>query len=485
MQNSELINKINLEYYNLIISNIKNDEIYKIEFPAFKIWPKVFDGSSIILKTRFGDLTPIQYKAITLLHEIYKFWQKNIKEYCTAVENLNTNKSYQTTFNRNATLFFDTIVLRHNIYSHAKMCFDYNVIHPTQTTSETIRLIRDIVPIFPYLTTNHSIPLIAFDVWDDFKSKRTTNIFGHKLELDTWGRSRINVEKIIKSIAKDKYKEFSFSDFYELSRFKGPIDLSKIINTNALICFLEGRKFAKEHLIASDWNAFMEKSTTIINADVFGFLIESLASCVTDLDFQDDGCTIYKADPIIEFYELYKLRISIEASRTLEAIGLSQDYGVAQSISLPAFDWIKNMSNDDIIHFREIDGAHYLRKIFNEQKQQIKNASIDDFIRISESAKEKIVEAIKEENNRIKFEKEKIKKDLLKTSLSLGFTVTLGIVSIAAPPLLVLTIPSAVFAALIGSSSAKDLINMYLNGKRDDRLIKERPIGILAKYIEQ
>ena len=480
----EIINKINLEYYNLIYNHIKGDEIYQPEFPAHKIWPKVFDESAIVLKSPFGLLTSIQYKAIRLLYEIYDFWKKNMNEYTNAIGKLEVSKSYQTSFNKNSTLFFDTIILRHSIFFQAKISFEFQMVQPKQTTSEAIRLVRDIVPLFPFLKTNHPKPLLAFDVWGDFNTNRKTDLYGQSIELNTWERVHLNINSIIQSIAKPDFKKYTFNELNQLSMSKEIIDINDILDSNSLISFLEARKFAKGHLIASDWNSFMDKSTTKVPSDVFGFLIQSLSSCVIDLDFQDDGCTFFKAEPIIEFFELYKLRLSIESARTLQAIGLSQEYGIAQSISLPAFDWIKEMTNDDIIHFRENDGANYLRDIFNEQKNQIKYASIDDFKSISERAKEKLIEVIKEENLRIKLDQQKLKKDLVKTSLSFGFTITIGVVSIAAPPLLAIAIPSAIIATIIGSSSAKDLIDTYLSNKKQDKLIRDRPIGILAKYIE-
>jgi hypothetical protein len=482
-KNAETINKINKDYFNLLQSHIRNFEVCKIDYPANKVWQEVANSTGLVFNSKFGKVNSTQYKALSLLHDILQFWKANKDAYKIAGKDINTNKTYDTQFSSNQYLFFDTIVLYHLGFRNALLVFEENSYDHVNTTAQIIRMARDLNEVLPFLNTNHDKPMVILDIAESINKKRKVNIYGKEIEINEPERSIQNINQIIKEIALEEYKSSTIVDYFLLSQKKGLIDVSRFFNTKLFIEFLDSKLMDEKFSTAKEWNDFMSGRTTLLMSDVFGFLIQGLTSSVMDIDSQEVGCFEFKADPIVNHLELYKNRLTIEATRTSQALGQSLDFGIAQSLKMPNFNWIKDMSEEDLIHFREIGGSDFLRKIFNSQKSKIKNASIEEFESISKEAVNDINKVIIEENKRIIAEKEIIKKKLVKTSISFGATIALGVISVALPPLLVITIPTAVYSTIVGSASAKDINDLLKNKKENERLMVDRPVGIIAKYI--
>jgi hypothetical protein len=483
-KNIETINRINNEYFALISKHIRNIEICSINYPVHKIWQVVVETSGLVFQSRFGSVNAVQYKTLSLLFDILSFWKENVDSYRSAAMSVNSTKVFDTLFNRNQLLFFDTIVIYHLAYRNALLVFEDNSYDPLNSTILTVRMMRDLHFVLPYLNTNHDKPMVILDIAGPIEQKKIVNIYGNQIELNEKERSERNINEVLQEIALDEYKNLTLIDYHLITKKKGIIDVSKIFNIKKLIKLLDSTLIDEKLSTAKEWNDFVNGNSTTVMTDIFAYLIQGIATSIMDIDCQELGCFEYKADPIVNHIELYKRRLTIESTRTSIAMGQSIEYGIAQSLDLPNFNWINNITEEDLIHFRENNGTEFLRNVFSQQRGIIKFASIDDFESISKKAIDTIRECIVEENNRIKAEKEKIKRQLIKTSISFLTTISLGVVSVALPPLIAITIPSAIFSTIVGSASIKDINEIYKNRRINERLMRDRPLGIITKYLK-
>jgi hypothetical protein len=484
-KSTEIINKINNEYYRLLIGHLKNLDVCSLEYPANKVWTEVTSNRGLVFNSSFGRLNSVQYKALALLNDVFNFWKTNKDSYKEASKAINSDKSFDTQFNQNQFLFFDTIILYHLAYRNALLVFDKKAYEPIETTTMIIRMMRDIQQALPYLNTNHDKPMIILDIAEDFNESKIINVYGNEVKVNEQERSIQNINEVIREISIGKAKELSIIDYHLISQKKGVVDVSQFFDTSKLIELLDAKKMDESFSTAKEWNAFMNGDTKIVISDLFSHLIQGIVTSIMDMDCQEDGSFEYGADPVVNHLSLYKRRLTIESTRTSQALGQSLEFGIAQSLKLPNFDWIREMSNEDIIHFRENDGTSFLREIFSEQKNEIRNASIENFESISKKATQTIKEVVIEENKKLIVDKEIVRKKLVKSGISFGVTIALGVVSVALPPLLAIAIPSAVFSSVVGSASIKDINQLLNNKKEGERLMRERPVGILTKYLDK
>jgi hypothetical protein len=135
-----------------------------------------------------------------------------------------------------------------------------------------------------------------------------------------------------------------------------------------------------------------------------------------------------------------------------------------------------------VVRFREAGGQSLIRDVFRAERKRLKYARLDEFDRCLANAHENLVRAIEEHEQKIALDREALTRRVRKASVGLGATIALSVLSVALPPLAVVSIPIAVWSAIVGGTSATDPVNEILTRRRTLKEIQTRPLGILALY---
>jgi len=274
-------------------------------------------------------------------------------------------------------------------------------------------------------------------------------------------------------------------EYFSTSRIKltnhfDAFELLKLLNTGMKNSYLQ--KLGGVSSVAKEIAEFIENPQSEISLASYQTLIYDIFTGIADYNFAQVVCDLYKADEAILDYNFYKSLIETESNNTIRSLNLDEEKAAARALFFPEFNWINTMNMNDIIQFRENDGCEMLRNIFREEHKSIKYAKIDDFENIVKRTKDHLDCAIQEHENLLKSKDSSYTKALRNASLSLGATLSLSIISVAVPPLLIITLPISAFSFIKGSKSLIDVLNLALSGKKDINGIRKRPIGILAKY---
>ena len=131
-----------------------------------------------------------------------------------------------------------------------------------------------------------------------------------------------------------------------------------------------------------------------------------------------------------------------------------------------------------MVRFREKGGLDDVRKCFRIERKRIKNAGFDELDKIARNAKANLSDMINEHNSKMNtnFIREFLNRNIVDIGLHIGITL----LTINAP--LLVGIVGGLTSFGIGSKSILDFVTEYKESKMEMEYLKERPIGILAKY---
>ena len=156
---------------------------------------------------------------------------------------------------------------------------------------------------------------------------------------------------------------------------------------------------------------------------------------------------------------------------------------VSRVLKLPGFSWVKQLSPDQLIRMRESGVTTLLMDAIRRHHQRRRYASIVQFEEVAQDVMEDLRQEVLEFNKYVQLDKKRINCQLAHTSISFSVTVALAIVSVALPPVAAITIPAALISVIIGSSSAKDILTHFIQGRRQIDALRHRPAAVLARYM--
>jgi len=483
-ETEEIIKLIHRNYVDLVNNYVRQFPIFDQNFPKGEISAKIIDNSGLLISCNYGSLNPLSYQTMNFLEDIEKFWKTNISSYQNAVASLKVSKTYQTTFQSPSTAFFETVVLQYRLYNEAKIIIKNGTSDIENTVAMVIRNVQEYLAIKDFFEYEGNIPIVVFDIVDfEDHTKNKITLGGQTFSENVQERVKESIDTIFMELLVGDYKNLSPLQLLQFKNEQRFVDLKEIFNIDLLLSYLDYRPMESGFTISEEWNNFITGNQTIVGSDIVAAIVNIIVSSVNDHYIQNQNSYFYRSDPTIELIELYKKSLNTESNRSKLAVGISEEFAIAQSLSLEPYKWISRATPSEIIQFRELNGSEYILKAFAKEKDRIKYASIDEFGDISKSSRENLNEIIREENYRLSKDEGIIKKKFKKSKILFGAGVTVTLATIALPPLLFISIPVGVFSALFGFPTLKDLYHQKID-LAQNKIFQQRPIGFIAKYMD-
>jgi hypothetical protein len=175
-------------------------------------------------------------------------------------------------------------------------------------------------------------------------------------------------------------------------------------------------------------------------------------------------------------WELHKWHLERTARVNFELAGFSEEELSAVAILEPDVDFLGDISDEELLALRSMDGLQSLRNEMSIERSCLKTMSIDDFPSKARSVARRLLDAtVKLETalqEQIAVNKARRRRGLM----GLGLAVTLGVASTAIPAL---AIPATALGLVAGTESIRSVLNDHLAGCRKHKEILARPMGLL------
>jgi septum formation topological specificity factor MinE len=453
--------KLNREYAAILREATKNLEILRAQDPLEALNQKIdnpsrlYDGMGKLLLPADG------YRILEASDAASAFWAKNLSEYQSALRELPGTKMLANRRDLCLAGFFDTLILDDELPGQY-----------ATVTSPEFRVIGDslcllrMLEVLPLLEADLDHPMIA--LYPSIPPEE----FGPK-EQDTTAANITNV-----------YVNHLFNQVVrsEESASSTDTDWALLLRTR----FHLGKPMAPadslfdlqrlEHLTGSIIPTKLEDAS---------ILIHTLSGALLELVLWDRWSNLVGSDPLIssETQKLYKWKLEQDAMHVSESSSIHAEMAVPSVLELPGFNWVKQLSPSQLIRMRESGVTTLLKDAIKRHHQRLRYASVEQFEEIAQSVMEDLRQEVLEFDKYVQLDKKKIKRQLPCTSLSFSVTVALAIASVALPPAAVITIPAALISVIIGSSSAKDILTHFIQGRRQIDALRHRPAAVLANYI--
>lgn len=465
----ETITSINRDYAQLLRHGVQGSEhIFDPRTPLKDANAEIQRGEALVLPTHRGFLSPWQVRADEHLKAIRAFWDSYFNEYTTAIATLPGLTAISLLPRYHLAAYFDTVLIEDTLYAISRLA-------ETRFPQMNLRLwssaLRDLYRIIPLLEVSLDPPPIALAVvanapkLDSLERKRAeANI---DATLAYLSKGRLDNHKAVLDLAAKEPKHdlgldtsFNWTDFCDLFRSSGyktsdPVE-----------------------------NAILYGGLTNPPAFHFANLVQMLRGFFIEQALLDSLCLTLKAEPLISRPSLYRMMLRCESQRLAIHTNFNPEMAVPITLELPPMRHVRTMAPQDLIKFREAGAFQDFRSAFAAEQKRLKFATVEDFEGIAESVRARLAEIVVEEDARLKQDRERYQKQLGKSILSLTSTVVLSVVSIAVPPLAVITVPLAAWSVLIGSVSARDVVNLAIKRKAALKEIRPRPIGAIAEILD-
>jgi len=476
---------VNREFALLIESEAATRWWCSKDIDERSILDKARAGSEIIVPYRGVDHTPFQYEIFHLLNQIDHFWDIHRESYVKAISDL-----------KGLTLLGGNPI-KHGLYFDTILIDEVFTIHLTNPDIHKGSLggaayIRSFVLYYLELfKIDSDVPIVAInlgpkqtedDLATDYEEAKVGIFKDQKKQ-----KSEYNTLKTLNKISRLNFSDFKTTLEWRRLGDLGEVELSKVFFLDKLLDLVN--MFSVDE--ANAWDPFFsqvndvyKKKRTWVDGKVYKWFIKWLYGLIYEKELISERCQLFKADPLIADLEDYKFWLELESENTIEQFKLDRNLAAPLILNTPKLSWLGTVSIPDVIRFREKDGAKYLKSIFESNFKKIKHSPIESLPDVIDASSQDLTKAIKEYNHFIEKEKDNVKKEIFKSGLSFSTTLVLSLVSVFAPPLAVVSIPAAIFSSVIGSQSLIGALNSHITGKENLDKVRDRPVGILAKYYD-
>lgn len=455
--------KLNREYAAILREATKNLEILGAQDPLKALDQKMdspsrlYDGSGKLLLPVDG------YRILEASDAASAFWNKNLSEYQSALRDLPGTKMLASRGELSLAGFFDTLILDDELPGQ----------YATSTTQE-IRLIGDslcllrTLDVLPFLEADLDYPIVA--LYPSIPPEE----FGPR-QQDTTAASITNayVNRLLNQVSRNAENSSSRDTDWAL--------------------LLKARAYSDKPMASADNLFDLERlghlaGSFIPNNKGLGdasFLIHNVSGALLSLVLWDHWSNLVSADPLVspEMQALYTWKLEQDVTHVSEGIGLHAETAIPRVLKLPGFSWVKQLSPDQLIRMRESGVTTLLMDAIRRHHQRLRYASIEQFEEVAQDVMEDLRREVLEFDKYVQLDKKRINRQLAHTSISFSVTVALAIASVALPPVAVITIPAALISVIIGSSSAKDILTHFIQGRRQIDALRHRPAAVLASYM--
>lgn len=192
----------------------------------------------------------------------------------------------------------------------------------------------------------------------------------------------------------------------------------------------------------------------------------------------------FGADPIIESsnlvtYNWFQNKLNNRLKYDLRIN--SEEETIVTAISKKSLSFLEALSLRDLKKIREKGTLEELRKQLRIERKELRCSPDNDFRVSSEIFANNLFKIINEYSDEFKSITKQKKENLVKTSILLGSSASLGIASLAFSSCFVLGVICATTSILFGGKSLLDLIKEYNEGKRQIDVLHQKPVSLLYK----
>jgi septum formation topological specificity factor MinE len=462
MTPQQRILKLNCEYAAILREATKNLEILRAQDPL-KALDQKMDNSSRLYDETGKLLLPVDgYRILEASDAASAFWSANLSEYQSALRDLPGTKMLANRRELSLAGFFDTLILDDGL--------------PGQYAASTSQEIRVIgyslcllrtLDVLPFLEADLDHPIVAL-----YPSIPPTEFGPRQQDTTAASTTNVYVNRLLNQVSQN---DGNFSS--------GDIDWALL---------LKARAHSDKPMASADKLFDLERLEQLAGSFIpsnrledASFLIHNISGALLSLVLSDRWSHPVGADPLVspEMQALYTWKLEQDVTRVSEIIGLQAETAIPRMLKLPEFRWMKQLSPDQIIRMREVGVTTLLTDAIRRHHQRLRYASVDQFEEVAQDVMEDLRREVLEFDKYVQLDKKKINRQLTRTSISFSVTIALTIASVALPPAAVITIPAALISVIIGSSSAKDVLTHFIQGRRRIDALRHRPAAVLASYL--
>lgn len=483
---SNLIRRINREYAELLDKELGGEPIFTDPRQTCEVLPDLVrrcrDESGILISTPKGRVTGFQY-TITKTVEVFRaFWNEHSDEYIQALCSSDDMCVYSDRMEWTPILgmYFDTIVVLDRLPGALDWSYDIadNVVNIACEMRNLYRA-REI------LRVDTDSPLLALLPDTVIRSPHPDYPPLPKGYID-WAEHRAeqNCLDYLNKISKQVIDAEMLKHCLNVENTTAQIDLSSIFDMQEFRRFFKPLRLHKGHSddpVEEEIRSVFRGEDRIVNIQVLPAILSLMKGTFYSMAVQDIACSMIRADPVLDDDHFYSIKCEIEGTKLLNTLKLTEEMFAAKTIMSPSFNWLSNLSMQELIRFREIGGCDFFRRLFRNHRKKIKFSGLDDFENILKAVQEEMNHEISSFSDELEATKKKYREKLGKAALSFGATIVLGFVSMAVPSLASIAIPSALFSALIGTASVRGVVNEFLKGRQNLKHIEARPVGLILK----
>lgn len=479
------IKSINLEYADLLKKELSFDDIFKCDGDIQSLTLEFskrcrFDDSRLVIPQQNELLSPFEYRIQGIIKNIKEFWKDKKDAYLGSLFQLDGLKVHTDNHDVNRLgMYFDTILI-----NDIRTSFNERIKESNSRYTSYAYALHEMHKSIPILKAETDNPIIA--LIPDIQEEHESQSFSNKPKLLNYQQTALEASeytnRFLNNISNIGKLE-TINDWVDLD-IESNTDCNQIIDLKKYLDFLEFSGTSIDsimNIVDTPLMDFVTKKSNKIDVRIWHLVVNSIFVRFMELADLENLSRFSNSDPLIPYENSYRSKCEI-ASKLLKTHLIPEELIAAYSLYSPKFQWLERLSNEDLLRFRDNSGLEFIRTAFRKQRSKVKYATVDEFDDIASTLSEDLIAACNEHNERLRKEEKEYKKKLGITSASFAVTVSLGIVSICIPPLAAVTIPAAAFSTLLGSASAKDILNEVVTRKRRSSDIAERPTGILLKY---
>jgi len=502
MSSSTVIRHINNEYFYMLEQHFAQEQrvIRGHSFPDYSALAEFvlnevakphLSSGVLISDPNLGSISGFAYRVSALLRDVVSFWGQQA---APLREEMRSSDSFSVLLNdrdwlhspataRATSVYFDTLCIPDQLYTYGTTInedsnHDFMSIHALMAFFTLVArkplfvntLERPIATLYPRTPDSEDTLRDAYD-----KTRLLVNdLFG--LQHTEYGQTidffqDRTFDRLIGDLSQGPFHELA--EAISLSAFHG-------CKVNGVENSLE----AQVRLIVLGTRESAGFSPEETHSSIEGGvpLLVFLFRHVADLLQKIHVIHTLRADPFLDplTWEVFKWQVG-NNTKSFELLGITDEQVMIKLLMTERLSWLSNISTEELVKIREDGYMEDMREVFRLSRLQLKHASVQDFEEVADQLANHVEAALREHEERLAIERREEKAKLLKGLTSFSASVGLSVASLALPALLPLAITSALYSAVVGGKSVRDLINDHLSEKKIVADIAQRPIALLLR----
>lgn len=178
-------------------------------------------------------------------------------------------------------------------------------------------------------------------------------------------------------------------------------------------------------------------------------------------------------------WQMMRRALELGGEEERKLTGLSEEEAAVLAFENPGLRWLSNVTTQELIRLRDTGFMDEMRSFFRLNAAALRRSSGEDFENIWKAVQSNMDARLRDHSKEIETDQSAYKHQLRLSAGSLLVTAGLGVASIALPALIPLSIGSAIYSAVIGGKSIKDILQQRAEHGTAAQRLANRPIAFL------